>query len=754
VATFELQGPDGGTYQVDAPDAASAVAALHGGGTAAPAPPATPQFQGADPWNHAIGPGVQPYAPAPSGPPSPLGGRMPTAADLAAQGYGRQPGIGAEVGAIPASIQSAAQVADPVIRSAASGATRGYADRLAAGLGSRTGVGGTQGDYAGNLENERSKTGQFQEQHPYLDLAGNTAGTLATLGATGLGSLGAGGGLGARIGGGAATGAGIGAIQGASQSPDLTDVGQTGRDMLASGLLGAGAGGVVGGAVPALGAVAGRAITPFEPDANRLAMVKGLRDAGVTPTAGQATGSQGLQKIEAGISDIPFAGGGANAARIENNKAFTAAIMEKAGAPPGSDASPASLNAAHEALGAQFDALGARNSIKPDAGMIGDMKKAIGDYSAVTGTPAPGIAKIADDLSSSPEISGDKYLNMRSQLGKTAQSLKYQDPAQSSAYSGVQDALDDAMERSIAAKASGPAPAGASSAAGPLPSSPWAAAGDNQFATTVNRLRSSELPKLDFEEGGGDQFDRLYYAYGKMYPDAGSLAEFKARMQAAGIPTQEGVGRGPNQFFSEPNVVPPAPSAEQAQDDLGAFQDVRSKYRNLVAIEHAATSAGADAAGGILSPQQMRTALASGGNRRSYARGIGDLAPLTNAGNAILTNVPQSGTAPRLLAARLLHGGEAGAGIGFLAGGPAGATVGGPTGAIANAVVPPLIGRTIMSRPMQSYLANQLVPGIGRNPNISKLAAALAAYGGKKAADSQRPDIGVQTGGQHNPQSK
>jgi hypothetical protein len=270
--------------------------------------------------------------------------------------------------------------------------------------------------------------------------------------------------------------------------------------------------------------------------------------------------------------------------------------------------------------------------------MTGDIQKAIGDYSDVTGTPASGISKIADDLSSSPEISGDKYLNMRSQLGKTAQSLRFQDPAQSAAYGGVQDALDDAMERGLEEKAQ-----------------------------------------------AGDQ---------------------------------------------------------QAKKDLGAFQDVRSKYQNLVAIEKAAGSAGADAANGILSPQQMRTAIATGNNRRAYARGIGDLAPLTNAGNAIMTNVPQSGTAPRLLAAALLHG-VAGPGLGLGA-------VGGIPGAIAGTAVPAIAGRTIMSAPAQGYLANQFAPGIGRSPALRPLAAALAAYGGGKAAQQPTPDAGVQTGGGYN----
>lgn len=465
-----------------------------------------------------------------------------------------------------------------------------FMDRAVAGAQSvlPQGYGGTGQDYAANLATERAKNAQFAQQNPWTNAAGGLAATaplMAIPGAEG-------------VAGGALTGAGIGAVEGASGSPDLTDLSGTAGNIAR----GAGLGAAAGGIIPALA-------RPFSVPADRQALVDALQGAGINPTAGQVTGNQGLQKLEAAISDIPFAGGGANAARVENNKAFTAAMMEKAGAPPGQIATPENLNALHQSLGDQFDALGARNSIPADPQLTSDLTDAVTGYHDLTGTPAGGVAKAAEPLMDT-DIPGDKYNSVRSQLGKTAQALRFSDPAQAQAYRDMQDALDSAMERSIAA--------------------------------------------------------------------------------------------------NNPN-------------DLGAFQDVRSKYKNLVPIEQAAGSAGADAASGIISPQQMRTALASGNNRRAYARGIGDLAPLTNAGNAILSNVPQSGTAPRLLAAALLHPGAmryGGAGLGFAAGGIPGAAAGFAGGVAA----PALAGRAIMSRPGQAYLKGALAPA----GKLSPLAAALA----------------------------
>jgi hypothetical protein len=186
-------------------------------------------------------------------------------------------------------------------------------------------MGGTGKDYASNLDEQRSAGSEAKAMYPGASTIGDVAGVLPYMAIPGIGALGASGGLGARMLGGAATGFGIGGLQGAAASPDWTDRGQTGSDALTGGAVG----GAVGGIVPLASAIAGKVITPFEIPPERQALVNALKAADVNPTAGQVTGNRGLQKIEAGISDIPFAGGGAEAARVENNKAFTAAMMDK-----------------------------------------------------------------------------------------------------------------------------------------------------------------------------------------------------------------------------------------------------------------------------------------------------------------------------------------------------------------------------------------------------------------------------------------
>jgi hypothetical protein len=475
---------------------------------------------------------------------------------------------------------------------------------------------GTAGsDYAANLAAEEAKNEQFAKDNYWTNMAGGitaAAPLFAGAEAFGLGGLGARiaskvgpkfGDLASRVVTSAIPFGGFGTIQGALSSPDLTNLPETAEDAAIGGASSA----ALGAAVPLAGAGIAKALSPFKVAPERQAFVETLHQAGVNPTAGQVTGNKTLGKLEAAAGDIPFGGGGAEVPREANSLAFTAALMEKAGAEPGQIATPENLNALHESLGNQFNELGARNSITIDPQLRTEIGKAVSDYHDVTGTPAPGVAKTADGLiGDEAEISGEKYNNVRSQFGKQAQALRFSDPAQAQAYRDMQSALDDAIERSI------------------------------------------------------------------------------------------------------------------RPEDQGAFQDVRAKYGNLASLEKAAGSAGSDAARGIISPAQMRTALASGNNRRAYARGIGDMAPLTNAGNAVLTNFPQSGTAPRILAAHLL-----GAGVG----GGVGYHEGGLPGALAGIAAPALGARALMSRPVQSLLANQLMrgPAASKATNQAALAAALAA---------------------------
>lgn len=146
-------------------------------------------------------------------------------------------------------------------------------------------------------------------------------------------------------------------------------------------------------------------------------------------------------------------------------------------------------------------------------------------------------------------------------------------------------------------------------------------------------------------------------------------------------------------------------------DDVARLATAREQWRNFLAIQKAATSAGEGAAAGILSPSALRSAVVQQG-RSSYAQGTrGDLGNLARAAEGVIKPLPSSGTAEniRALGIPALGWTSAGAGLGAaLGGGPVGAML----GSMAGAAGPAVAGAARMSRPVQSWLANQAVgPG-------------------------------------------
>lgn len=132
------------------------------------------------------------------------------------------------------------------------------------------------------------------------------------------------------------------------------------------------------------------------------------------------------------------------------------------------------------------------------------------------------------------------------------------------------------------------------------------------------------------------------------------------------------------------------------QNLQGQFAQARRQYRNLLTIEKAATGAGENAVQGLISPAQLRNA-AKTSDRRGYARGRGDLDELARAGVAIMSPLPQSGTAPRAMAQGAMQ----------VISGAGGYGMAGPVGAGAAVLAPGMMGRALMSRPVQGYLRNQ-----------------------------------------------
>lgn len=155
------------------------------------------------------------------------------------------------------------------------------------------------------------------------------------------------------------------------------------------------------------------------------------------------------------------------------------------------------------------------------------------------------------------------------------------------------------------------------------------------------------------------------------------------------------------------NTLDDAMTRSLNPDDAAEWTRLRSQYGNMKVLEKAATGAGENAAEGMISPAKLRQA-AQTGRQSQYVRGNGDLDALARAGQ-ILSPLPDSGTASRLAVRGLM---STPAAAGAIAGGASGDVMTGLLGAAAGAAVPAVAGRALMSRPIQSYLTNQLAPNM------------------------------------------
>ncbi|WNJ88461.1 hypothetical protein [Bosea sp. 685] len=131
-------------------------------------------------------------------------------------------------------------------------------------------------------------------------------------------------------------------------------------------------------------------------------------------------------------------------------------------------------------------------------------------------------------------------------------------------------------------------------------------------------------------------------------------------------------------------------------EDAAAWQSARRQHGNIKDIADAAAGNGENAAAGLITPQALRQAAATGKNREAYARGQGDFVELTRAGNQVMAPLPNAGIAQRGLSL-----------------GQAGALLGGSTGmtdllwAGIAALGPAAAGRIIMSPMAQAYFGNK-----------------------------------------------
>jgi hypothetical protein len=200
-------------------------------------------------------------------------------------------------------------------------------------------------------------------------------------------------------------------------------------------------------AAPFAMSAAQKIVTPFKTSPERAAQAAILKKEGVDLTAGQQTGSKGLQYRESEL------GGSAAGNLMERQgEQFTAAVLKRAGI-DANRATPEVLDTAYKTIGKQFDDLATRNTVIPDPKLgadVGDTFRYYLDNVSPTNR-IPIVENLVGDITAQVAkgpISGQWYQNMASDLAKRARETT--NPELKNTLLDLRSSLDDAMERSIA----------------------------------------------------------------------------------------------------------------------------------------------------------------------------------------------------------------------------------------------------------------------------------------------------------------
>lgn len=206
-------------------------------------------------------------------------------------------------------------------------------------------------------------------------------------------------------------------------------------------------GAALGGATPN---IARRAITPFPASVQRARDVAAVEAEGVPLTAGDRTGNRMLRATESEL------GQGVNERQRD---AFTQAAFNRVGEHIGDRPITGQGGVVDTMLtrtGGHFDALTARNHADMDRQLITDLRDVHDTYNGIPGLYSHetvnsvngSINRVLDAMQHSGSLNGQEYQTLRSNLRAAAQGAS--DPQRASALHDVTNALDDAMERTIA----------------------------------------------------------------------------------------------------------------------------------------------------------------------------------------------------------------------------------------------------------------------------------------------------------------
>lgn len=148
--------------------------------------------------------------------------------------------------------------------------------------------------------------------------------------------------------------------------------------------------------------------------------------------------------------------------------------------------------------------------------------------------------------------------------------------------------------------------------------------------------------------------------------------------------------------------------------DAQAWARARNQYKNLLVVERALGKTTDAANQGLITPTALAQSDLGVAGKRAYVRGSSNYGDLSRAANTVLKAEPNSNTSARFFAHALPT--AIGAMLGAHEGG---VSLAGVLSALGGAVGPGLVGRAVMSPPMQAYLRNQAAAGmrgrLGRN---------------------------------------
>ncbi len=238
----------------------------------------------------------------------------------------------------------------------------------------------------------------------------------------------------------AAAGTTAGAVQGA-----------TGNE-----LYGLGAGLTVGG----LPSMVSRGVSPVtsQLSTGQQQLAQRAIEKKIPLTAGQATGSPTLNRIESTFAQLPFTSKSQLNVYDAQRKAFNREVLNFAGI-SADEASPAIIDDAYRVIGKEFDDLAKATTLRPDQRFIDDVVTvAKDDARRLTADQTPVLKSYIDDFMdmhkamnvrgqpSTVQIEGREYQKLSSKIKRRARSAT--DPELKQSLNKMASSLDDLMERS------------------------------------------------------------------------------------------------------------------------------------------------------------------------------------------------------------------------------------------------------------------------------------------------------------------